>query len=160
MVVSLKVSKLLAVMATIFTLGFALLFSPLTDKASAATVSSGQKVVDYANGLKGKPYKWGGTTPKGFDASGFTQYAFKNSVKMTLPRTTKDQYKMGAAVPQKSLQMGDLVFYKTSGKTVSFVGIYVGKGQFIGATSSGVKVNSMSLKYWKDRYVGAKRVLK
>ncbi|CAH0347461.1 C40 family peptidase [Bacillus sp. CECT 9360] len=158
--VSLRISKWFVIIAAVITLAFALLFSPLTDKASAATSSSGQKVVTYANSLKGKPYKWGGTTPKGFDASGFTQYVFKNSAKVTLPRTSKDQFKKGVAVSQKSLQQGDLVFYKTGGNQVSFVGIYVGNGQFIGATSTGVKVNSMSLKYWKDRYAGAKRVLK
>lgn len=117
-------------------------------------------MVLYAQKLNGTPFQLGGTTPKGFDASGFTQYVFKNSVKVTLPRTSAEQYKQGTTIKANALLPGDLVFYKTNGKTVSFVGIYIGNDQFIGATSKGVRVQSMKLDYWKKIYVEAKRIVK
>ncbi|MGG0288976.1 C40 family peptidase [Peribacillus butanolivorans] len=110
----------------------------------------------------GSPYKWGGTTPKGFDASGLTQYVYKNAAtKMKIPRTSTEQYKIGKVVKQKDLKTGDLVFYATGHKgKVSFVGIYNGNGTFVGTTTKGVKVVKMSDKYWKERYIGAKRIIK
>ncbi|WP_338448512.1 C40 family peptidase [Niallia oryzisoli] len=129
-------------------------------QAEAASQTQGQQIVSYANTLNGSPYKYGGTTPKGFDASGFTKNVFENSVKVKLPRTSADQFKQGTAVKVNELQPGDLVFYKTNGKSVSFVGIYIGKDQFIGATSKGVRVQSMNTAYWKNCYAGAKRMVK
>ena len=80
---------------------------------------------------------------------------------MTIPRTSASQYKIGKAVKQNELKQGDLVFYATGQKgKVSFVGIYNGNGKFTGVTSKGVKVVKMSDKYWKERYIGAKRVIK
>lgn len=152
--------SLLAVLTTLG-LAVALLFSPFVHKAEAS-VSWGQEVTAVGKLFMGSPYKWGGTSSKGFDASGYTQYVFKNSAaKMTLPRTAKDQYKVGKAVLKKNLKEGDLVFFQTSGKGVSFVGIYLGDNKFIAVTvSKGVSIQSLNTKYWKDHYVGAKRVLK
>ncbi|WP_249306135.1 C40 family peptidase [Lederbergia citrea] len=138
----------------------ALLFSTLFGlNAEAAAPTKGEKVVNYAQTLKGSKFKMGGTTPKGFDASGYTQYVYSKSLKVKLPRTSADQYKVGKSVNKSQLKPGDLVFYKTNGKSVSFVGIYVGKQQFIGATSNGVRLQSMNLDYWKTKYVGAKRIV-
>ncbi|WP_035323803.1 C40 family peptidase [Peribacillus kribbensis] len=143
----------------ILSLAMAFMFTPFAQKASAS-VSWGQEVTEVAKLYKGAKYKWGGTTPAGFDASGFTQFIYKKSAaKMSLPRTAKDQYKAGKAVSQKNLKEGDLVFFKTNGKDVSFVGIYLGSSKFIGATSQGVREQSLTTKYWKDRYVGAKHLL-
>ncbi|MDN4076109.1 C40 family peptidase [Fictibacillus sp. CENA-BCM004] len=126
-----------------------------------ASPSYDQEVAATARNLIGSPFKWGGTTPKGFDASGYTQYVYKHSaVKMSLPRTSADQYKTGTAIKKENLKQGDLVFFKTDGKKVSFSGIYLGKNQFVGATSKGVRIQSLTTKYWKDAYAGAKRVLK
>ena len=129
---------------------------------ASASINYGVKVSEEAKRYVGDPFKWGGTTPKGFDASGFTQYIYKKAAtKMTIPRTSASQYKIGKAVKQNKLKQGDLVFYATGQKgKVSFVGIYNGNGKFIGATSKGVKVVKMSDKYWKERYIGAKRVIK
>ena len=129
---------------------------------ASASINYGEEVSEVAKRHVGAPYKWGGTTPKGFDASGFTQYIYKKAAtKMTIPRTSASQYKIGKAVKQNQLKQGDLVFYATGQKgKVSFVGIYYGNGKFIGATSKGVKVVNMSEKYWKQRYIGAKRVIK
>ncbi|MBS4198043.1 C40 family peptidase [Bacillus sp. FJAT-49732] len=153
---SVKKSSWVIAVITALALMFSSLFSL---NADAAAQTNGDKVVAYAQTLKGKPFKWGGTTTKGFDASGFTQYVYAKSVKVTLPRTSADQFKKGKDVKLKDLKIGDLVFYKTNGKSVSFVGIYVGKQQFISATSNGVKVQSMNTTYWKNQYVGAKRIV-
>lgn len=159
MEISLKIKRS-SFLVAIFT-ALALLFSSLFGaSADAAVQTKGEKASAYAQTLKGKRFKYGGTTPKGFDASGYTQYVYSKSLKVKLPRTSAQQYKMGKSVKVKDLKAGDLVFYKTNGKTVSFVGIYIGKKQFIGATSKGVRVQSMDLKYWKTKYVGAKRVVK
>ncbi|GIN93991.1 hypothetical protein J6TS1_26060 [Siminovitchia terrae] len=152
-----KRSSFLVAIVTALALFFSSLFGA---SAEAATQTKGEKAAAYAQTLKGKPFKYGGTTPKGFDASGYTQYVYSKSLKVKLPRTSADQFKKGQSVKLKDLKPGDLVFYKTNGKTVSFVGIYIGKKQFIGATSKGVRVQSMELNYWKTKYIGAKRVVK
>ena len=130
--------------------------------SASASINYGEEVSEVAKRYVGAPYKWGGTTPKGFDASGFTQYVYKKAAtKMTIPRTSASQYKIGKAVKTNELKQGDLVFYGTDKKgNVTFVGIYNGDGTFTGATSKGVKIVKMSDKYWKERYIGAKRVIK
>ncbi|RHW36168.1 NlpC/P60 family protein [Lysinibacillus yapensis] len=130
--------------------------------SASATINYGEEVSEVAKRYVNTPFKWGGTTPKGFDASGFTQYVYKNAAtKMTIPRTSDSQYKTGEPVKQDQLQKGDLVFYATGEKgKVSFVAIYNGDGTFTGATSKGVKIVKMSDSYWKERYIGAKRVIK
>lgn len=161
MAVRFQFSKRFIALAAALALAITMFFAPLAKKAEAS-VSWGQEVTEVAKRHIGAPYKWGGTTPKGFDASGFTQYVFqKSAAKITLPRSSKDQYAAGKPVAKKDLKEGDLVFFNTNGKDVSFVGIYLGKNQFIAVTTSkGVSIQSMDLKYWKDSYVGAKRVLK
>lgn len=161
MIQSLRLTKGLVSVFSTLALAIAFLFSPFISKTEAS-VSWGQEVTAVAKRYVGTPYKWGGNTPKAFDASGFTQYVFKTSAaKINLPHSSKEQYKLGKSVAKKNLKEGDLVFFNTSGKGVSFVGIYLGNSQFIAVTvSKGVTTQSLNTKYWKDRYVGAKRVLK
>ncbi|MGC4376727.1 C40 family peptidase [Fictibacillus sp. Mic-4] len=156
-----RANVLLVVLSTLL-LAATILFSPFSNSAYAAKASKGEQIASFARTLEGKPYKYGGTTVKGFDASGFTQYVYKQAVNATLPRTIDQQYKNknAVSVPQKKLQPGDLVFFKLDGKNVSFAGIYLGKDQFIAATTKGVKVQSLSTKYWKSTYADAKRVVK
>lgn len=153
-------NRRIVALLTSFAVAFGLLFS-FFHKAEAS-VSWGQEVTEVAKRYIGTPYKWNGNTPKAFDASGFTQYIFKTSAaKIKLPHSSKEQYKLGKPVKKGQWKEGDLVFFNTSGKGVSFVGIYMYGGKFIGVTvSKGVSIESMDSKYWKDRYVGAKRVLK
>jgi murein DD-endopeptidase len=160
MSMTLRFSKWGVTVLSILALFTTLIFGPTSN--ASASINYGEEVSEVAKRYVGAPYKWGGTTPKGFDASGFTHYVYKTAAtKMTLPRTSASQYKMGKVVKQNELKQGDLVFYATGQKTkVSFVGIYNGNGTFTGATSKGVKVVKMSDKYWKERYVGAKRVIK
>ena len=117
------------------------------------------KIVATAKSFIGTPYVWGGMTPAGFDCSGFVQYVFAaNGVQ--LKRTSAQQYSMGKWVDRSKLQVGDLVFFNTSGKGVSHCGIYLGSDQFIHCSSSkGVTISTLSSSYWSGRYLGAKRVL-
>jgi murein DD-endopeptidase len=125
-----------------------------------ASPSYDQEVTETARLYIGTPFEWGGTTPRGFDASGFTKYIFKESaINKDIPRTAAAQYKGGTKIAMNHVEAGDLVFFKISGKNVSFVGIYLGNQQFISATSKGVRIQSLKTNYWKDRYAGARRYL-
>lgn len=125
------------------------------DKAEAATQS---QLTNTAYKYIGIPYAYGGTTTSGLDCSGFTQLVFKQ-LGITINRTSASQYSQGTAVSKSNVQVGDLVFYNTSGSGVSHVGIYIGNNKFIhSATSTGVTVTSMNTSYWAKRYVGAKRI--
>ncbi|MCM3668215.1 C40 family peptidase [Mesobacillus maritimus] len=105
----------------------------------------------------GVKYRYGGTTPSGFDCSGFISYSYKKAG-VTLPRTAAEMHTKGKKVSK--LEPGDLVFYATSGgKKVTHVSMYIGNGQVIhSTTSSGVSITSMNNSYWKARYIGAKRI--
>lgn len=121
--------------------------------------SSSSSIVSVAQQYMGVPYVWGGTSPSGFDCSGFTQYVFKKCG-YSINRTAAAQYKNGSYVSYSNLQAGDLVYftntYSTSG--ISHVGIYIGGGQFIHAASGGVKISSLSERYYSTRYYGARRI--
>ena len=117
-------------------------------------------IISTAKQYIGVPYKFGGTTPKGFDCSGYLQYVFAEH-KINLPRTADDQYKIGKQVNKKSLQVGDLVFFTTYESGVSHCGLYIGNGQFIHTSSSkGVRIDKLNDPYWQPRYIGAKCILK
>lgn len=122
---------------------------------STATSASGSAVVAYAKQYLGCRYVSGGTSPSGFDCSGFTTYVYKH-FGVTLNRTAAGQYSNGTAVT--SLQAGDLVMF-SYGKGISHVGIYIGGNQFIHSANSrsGVRIDSLSGSY-KSRFVGARRI--
>ena len=120
---------------------FMILSGTGTDKAEAATQT---QLTNTAYKYIGVPYVYGGTTTSGLDCSGYTRLVFKQ-LGISLNRTSASQYSQGTAVSKSNLQVGDLVFYNTSGKGVSHVGIYVGNNKFAhSATSTGVTVTSMS----------------
>lgn len=124
--------------------------------------ASAGDVVAYAKKFLGVPYKSGGSTPSGFDCSGFTQYVMKQ-FSGSLPRTASSQYASGAKISKSQLKAGDLVFFKPSStsSTISHVGIYIGGGQYIHAPQTGerVKISSLSTSYSASHYYGAVRVL-
>lgn len=109
----------------------------------------------------GRPYKFGGTTPAGFDCSGYLLYVFKE-LGYNLPRTADEQYKVGKRTRKKSeLTPGDLVFFTTYESGVSHCGIYLGNDEFIHASSSkGIRIDSLSNVYWQPRYYGGKNIVK
>lgn len=118
-----------------------------------------QQLITVANSYRGVPYQFGGTTPSGFDCSGYTRFVFAKAGIM-LPRAADEQYSVGKKVSRRNLQPGDLVFFETYASGVSHSGIYLGNDQFISATSSkGVAVARLSDSYWNSRYIGAKRIM-
>lgn len=111
-----------------------------------------------AHSLIGTPYVFGGTSNRGIDCSAFVMRVFSlNGIK--LPRTADVQYKMGTHVKHGDEIAGDLVFFQTYCSGASHVGIYLGQGEFIHASSSrGVSISSLQDPYYKHRYLGAKRI--
>lgn len=135
----------------------------ITPSANALSVggsSTASKIVATAKQYIGVPYVWGGSSPSGFDCSGFTQYVF-NKHGIELPRTTDQQYKVGSYVSRSNLKAGDLVFLQnTYREGISHVGIYVGDGKMIHASSSkGIVISDLSSSYYTKHYYGARRVL-
>ena len=107
----------------------------------------------------GTPYLLGGSTKKGTDCSGFVSSVYMEKEGMYIPRSTTEEYKIGKSIDKNNLIVGDLVFFGEN-KKVSHVGIYVGKRNFIHASSSnGVMVSPLEDVYWKPRYMGARRYL-
>ena len=109
----------------------------------------------------GVKYRYGGTSPdRGFDCSGLIHYSAQESWGLKLPRRTRDMAQVGQKLKISELVVGDLVFFNTLGHRYSHVGIYLGDGYFVHAPSSGgqVRVENMSVQYWKKRYTGARRI--
>lgn len=124
-----------------------------------------EKVVSTAMKYKGCPYKYGGTTPKGFDCSGFTSYVYKKAG-IKLPRSSDDQYDAGTDIDFDEMKNGDLVFFtRWSGVGKLFspnhVGIFLGNDRFIHAPSSGgrVRIDRLSESYWENHYKGSRKVI-
>lgn len=121
--------------------------------------TTGQKLVALAQDYLGVPYVWGGTTPKGFDCSGFTQYVLAQ-MGYTVKRTAAQQLTNGYSV--SNLKVGDLVFFKNTYATsaaASHVGIYMGDNLFIHAGGDSVKITSLDHEYYAPRYIGARRIV-
>lgn len=120
----------------------------------------GAEIVSYARQLYGTSYVWGGSSPGGFDCSGFITHVFSH-FNVSLPRTADTQYYSGLSVPLNDLQAGDLVFFSTYEPGPSHVGIYLGNGQFIHASSAAgeVTITPLNKPYYQSRFLGAKRYL-
>lgn len=116
-------------------------------------------VLEYAAQFLGTPYVYGGSTPSGFDCSGFTSYVFKNTVG-SIPRVAQAQFDATTRVSMDELLPGDLVFFGSSASSISHVGIYVGNNQFIHSPHTGdvVKYDSLTGSY-ASRFQGGGRVI-
>lgn len=124
-----------------------------TNVSSASTSSSASGIISTGRSVIGAPYQWGGTSPRGFDCSGFIQYTFSQNGQ-SLPRTVAQMWNHGSRVSSPSV--GDLVFFETRSGP-SHAGIYIGNNQFIhSGASTGVAITSMSSSYWSSRYLGAR----
>lgn len=133
--------------------------SPLMTTEAEASGATPEEIANYAQQFKGVPYKFGGTTPSGFDCSGYIRYVF-NNFGISLPRTSAEQYGVGTAVSKSNLQKGDLVFFANTYKPgISHTGIYLGNGNVISAESKGIAVSNINTNpYWGPKYAGARRV--
>ena len=138
---------------------YAALLGKSMPAVSSTTNSIARRVVSDSMNYLGVPYVFGGTTPNGFDCSGYVRYVFANAG-VYLPRTADAQYEVGYSVSTSELVPGDLVFFSTYEPGPSHVGIYLGDGDFINASSSqGVSVASLYSSYWGSCYIGARRVM-
>ncbi|MEW8625100.1 MAG: C40 family peptidase [Candidatus Thiodiazotropha sp.] len=115
--------------------------------------------MSIAEKLKGKPYRYGGVTPEGFDCSGLIHYAYRQIGK-SIPRTTEGQYRATERISMEDLQPGDLLFFRINSRKLSHVGLYAGNRRFIHASTSKKRVADASLEeaYWNKRLIGAGRV--
>jgi cell wall-associated NlpC family hydrolase len=115
-------------------------------------------VASTALSLRGAPYRNGGTTPVGFDCSGFVQYVYRLHG-VAVPRETREQFRLGRSLRRGDLVPGDLVFFTTVAPGASHVGIVIGPDQFVHAPSERgvVRVEHLSAEYWNRRYIGARR---
>ncbi len=130
--------------------------------AAGQVLQSAQDVTGYALELIGVRYKFGGETPeRGLDCSGLVKYVFEHVTGVTLPRSAREQAKIGEKIDLDELQPGDLVFFNTRRFAFSHVGIYLGDNSFIHAPNrhSKVQVTSIEGRYWKKRFNGARRLL-
>lgn len=119
-----------------------------------APAPSGGSVISIAHSLSGVPYSYGGTTPSGFDCSGFITYVFNQAGARSLPRTAAGMYGATTNISRSQAQPGDLVFFSQGGG-IDHAGIYLGGGNFIGSqSSSGVSVRSLDSGYWANYLVG------
>lgn len=129
---------------------------------NAARNSKGEadELLSSAMGFLGVAYRFGGTSPTGFDCSGFMQYIFRKAYAVNLPRTSAEQASVGVAVSRADLQPGDMVFFRTTGSRISHVGMYVGNNRFIHAPRTGkrIEITSLSNTYWNSKYATARRV--
>ena len=119
-----------------------------------------EALLAFAMKLRDIRYQRGGRAPStGFDCSGFVRYVFIHSIGLDLPTNSASQFLAGLKVKRNEMKTGDLVFFRTRGKAISHVGIYIDNGQFIHSPSAGktVRVDSLNEAYWAQHFVGAKR---
>ena len=118
-----------------------------------------KELLDAVDEWYGVRYMRGGNSSRGVDCSGFTVAVYAAVYGFTLPRISRDQYRISRKISTTELQEGDLVFFNTTGRGVSHVGVYLGNNRFIHASvSRGVMVNSLFEKYYLQRFVGAGRI--
>ena len=131
--------------------------------SSTKSITSNQfdKIYNEMKKHDGKPYKYGGNSPKtGFDCSGLMQWGY-GTQGITLPRTSQEQYNKTTRVERKALQPGDLVFFKgtvPNKSGITHVGMYIGNNKFYNASNSGVGEASLDSTYWSKYIAGYGRV--
>lgn len=141
------------------TIGFGTLAMSTATHAHAATEKA-KELISYGEKYIGTPYLYGAVPymTSAFDCSSFTQYVY-DSFDIQLPRTSFDQALKGTKVAKGYLSMGDLVFFKTNGSSISHVAIYAGNNKILHSANNGVEISDMTTSYWKKAYVTARRVM-
>ncbi|MBN3851564.1 peptidoglycan endopeptidase [Paraburkholderia sp. Ac-20342] len=120
-----------------------------------------EEISIQAMSLVGVPYRWGGNTPdSGFDCSGLVRYVVLRAASVNLPRTTAEMSSRGESIEPDEIAPGDLIFFNTTGRAHSHVGIYVGKLRFVNAPSTGgtVRLDYLTNPYWAKRFDGIRRM--
>ena len=129
-------------------------YKPSKPSAPSTSGLSFNTLFSFAQQFSGTPYVWGGTTPSGFDCSGFTQYVYGNSG-VSLNRTAGDQMNQSTKISEGQAKPGDLVFFSyNGGSSIDHVGIYMGNGQMINAQNNGVKIDNIHGNGWGEFLVG------
>lgn len=133
--------------------------APQSASSGSTRWAAGDDAAAHAMKMVGKPYKYGGTTPKGFDCSGLIQYSYRQAG-LALPHGTDSLRAGSRPVKLAELRKGDLIFFSQRGKKHGHVALYTGNGTFVHAPSSGKSVRSDRLDnpYWKKHLTEARRV--
>lgn len=133
-----------------------------TSKNNVLSVTRGNPgymAASLARKQVGAPYRYGGSSPSGFDCSGLVQYVY-GKLGVNLPRKSREMARVGQQVPVHALLPGDLVFFRINRNRVSHVGIYIGNDKFVHATKSGdpVRKDSITNAWWRKRFVVGRRL--
>ncbi len=132
----------------------------LTDRPIVDRHQFGREITRTAYAYRGARYRRGGTSSRGFDCSGFVKYVYSTKG-IKLPHSSRDMYHCGSPVAKNDLRQGDIVFFvNTYRRGISHVGMYVGNGEFIHASTSrgGVRVDRLDSAYFRNKYAGARRI--
>lgn len=131
-----------------------------TKHAAGYSASAGDKAADTALTMIGRPYKFKGDMPAGFDCSGLVRYSYLTAG-MEVPHSTSALKNSTRSVGLKNARKGDLLFFVQQGKKYSHVGVYIGNDQFVHAPSTGgfVRKDSIADPYWKQHYLDTRRFL-
>ena len=121
--------------------------------------ADGYSIAGTALGLRGAPYRNGGSDPRGFDCSGLIEYIYGQHG-IAVPRTVEELHNAGRDVTTQDMQPGDLVFFDTTGRGPSHVGLSIGGDEFVHAPSGAgvVRVERLGAAYWAQRFIGVKRL--
>lgn len=132
----------------------------LSESGEAGSLSLKERVSLFSKKMLNIPYRFGGSTFMGIDCSSYVQKVF-SFLNVPLPRTAREQFKVGEAISKDELSIGDLVFFRTYASFPSHVGIYLGNNLFIHASSKEkmVTITSLDKPYFVKRFIGAKRLL-
>jgi cell wall-associated NlpC family hydrolase len=151
----------LLTLATLLGLLAACAGTPSAPQATAIRASAQQAVraTEVALSMVGRPYRYGGDTPAGFDCSGLVSYSYAQ-VGLRASRETRSLRAQAAFIRTADLRRGDLLFFDQEGKKSSHVGLYLGDGRFVHAPSSGgkVRIDRLDADYWERHFVEARRI--
>lgn len=149
-------AKLLALMALVGCASAPQSPAVATERASTAQAS---RAVEVALSMVGRPYRYAGDTPAGFDCSGLVSYSYAQAGYKT-PRETRSLRAQSILIRTTQLRRGDLLFFDEEGKKSSHVGLYLGDGRFVHAPSTGgkVRVDRLDAEHWRQHFVEARRI--
>ena len=117
----------------------------------ALSATSNLKLFEFVHDWIGTPYRFGGSSRRGIDCSGFTKEMYSKVFNLTIKRSSRDIFSMVSPVRKDELQEGDLVFFKIRSRSISHVGVYLGGGRFAHASSKGVAISNLEDHYY-NRY--------